>query len=143
MRRFVDEALPLGKEALPACLGDAGIAPDEVEVFAVVSCTGYATPGVDILLARDLAMPASVERLHVGHMGCYAALPALAAVADAAVRATRSACSCAWSSRACTSNPPPTTWTRSSPTPSSLMLPPLSPSIPPTLVSRWSAGRVH
>ncbi len=85
MRRFVDEALPLGKEALSACLTDAGLAPGDVEMFAVVSCTGYASPGVDILLARDLAMPASVERLHVGHMGCYAALPALAAVADAAV----------------------------------------------------------
>ena len=85
MRRFVDEALPLGKEALAACLADAGLSPGEVDVFAVVSCTGYATPGVDILLARDLVMPPSVERLHVGHMGCYAALPALAAVADAAV----------------------------------------------------------
>ncbi|MBW3645005.1 MAG: type III polyketide synthase [Actinobacteria bacterium] len=85
MRRFVDEALPLGKEALAACLADAGLSPGEVDVFAVVSCTGYATPGVDILVARDLVMPASVERLHVGHMGCYAALPALAAVADAAV----------------------------------------------------------
>jgi predicted naringenin-chalcone synthase len=85
MSRFVDEALPLGKEAVTTCLAAAGLGPDDVELFTVVSCTGYATPGVDILLARDLAMPPSVERLHVGHMGCYAALPALAAVADAAV----------------------------------------------------------
>lgn len=85
MRRFVDEALPLGKEAVVACLAHAGLAPTDVELFTVVSCTGYATPGIDILVARDLAMPPSVERLHVGHMGCYAALPALAAVSDAAV----------------------------------------------------------
>ncbi len=84
MSRFVDEALPLGKEAVTTCLAAAGLGPDDVELFTVVSCTGYATPGVDILLARDLAMAPSVERLHVGHMGCYAALPALAAVADAA-----------------------------------------------------------
>jgi alkylresorcinol/alkylpyrone synthase len=85
MRRFVDEALPLGKEAVTACLTAAGLGAGDVQLFTVVSCTGYASPGVDILLARDLVMPGSVERLHVGHMGCYAALPALGAVADAAV----------------------------------------------------------
>jgi predicted naringenin-chalcone synthase len=51
-------------------------------MFTVVSCTGYATPGLDILLARDLGMPDTVQRLHVGHMGCYAALPGLGAAAD-------------------------------------------------------------
>jgi predicted naringenin-chalcone synthase len=85
MRRFVDHAVPLGKESVTACLEAAGLDSGDVDLFTVVSCTGYATPGVDILLARDLTMPPSVERLHVGHMGCYAALPALAAVADAAV----------------------------------------------------------
>ena len=39
-------------------------------------------PGLDILLARDLGMADRVQRLHVGHMGCYAALPGLGAVAD-------------------------------------------------------------
>ncbi|MDP9442074.1 MAG: type III polyketide synthase [Actinomycetota bacterium] len=84
MSRFLDEALPLGKGAVNACLADARLSPADVDLFAVVSCTGYATPGLDMLLARDLGMPPSLERLHVGHMGCYAALPALAAVADAA-----------------------------------------------------------
>lgn len=85
MARFVDEVLPLGKAAINAALAAAAITSDDVDVFTVVSCTGYATPGIDVLLARDLAMPASTQRLHVGHMGCYAALPALAAVSDAAV----------------------------------------------------------
>lgn len=85
MRRFVDEAVPLGKSAVEGCLAASGLAAEDVELFTVASCTGYATPGVDILLARDLGMPVTVQRLHVGHMGCYAALPALAAVADAAV----------------------------------------------------------
>ena len=82
MRRFVSEAMPLGKEAVGAALADAGLAPADVGLFAVVSCTGYATPGLDILLARDLGMTDAVQRLHIGHMGCYAALPGLAAVAD-------------------------------------------------------------
>src|SRR5690606_18367330 len=44
--------------------------------------TGYATPGLDILLARDLGLAADCQRLFVGHMGCYAALPGLRAVSD-------------------------------------------------------------
>lgn len=85
MRRFVTEAMPLGKEALSACLSDAGLDAADVDALTVVSCTGYATPGLDILLARDVGMPVDVQRVHIGHMGCYAAIPALATVADAAV----------------------------------------------------------
>ncbi|GAC1331973.1 MAG: hypothetical protein NVSMB13_20470 [Mycobacteriales bacterium] len=82
MQRFVAEALPLGKEAVGAALADAGVDAADVGLFAVVTCTGYATPGLDILLARDLGMTPQVQRLMVGHMGCYAALPGLGAVAD-------------------------------------------------------------
>src|SRR3954447_17422121 len=83
MRRYQAEAMPLGKEAISRALTDAGVPADEVGLFAVVSCTGYATPGLDILLARDLGMRDDVQRLFVGHMGCYAAIPGLSAVADA------------------------------------------------------------
>lgn len=85
MRRYVTEALPLGKDAVANALAKAGVSADDVGLFAVVSCTGYATPGLDILLARDLGMPAGVQRLFVGHMGCYAAIPGLSTVADAVV----------------------------------------------------------
>lgn len=85
MRRFVAEALPLGKEAVADCLADAGLEAADVDAFTVVSCTGYATPGIDVLLARDLGFAPSVERLHVGHMGCYAAIPGLATAADGVV----------------------------------------------------------
>jgi predicted naringenin-chalcone synthase len=82
MQRFTEEALPLGKEAVSAALDSSGLKPADVGLFAVVSCTGYSTPGLDILLARDLGMSDSVQRLVVGHMGCYAALPGLGAVSD-------------------------------------------------------------
>jgi predicted naringenin-chalcone synthase len=82
MQRFLAEALPLGEEAVAGALADAGLAAADVGLFTVVSCTGYVTPGLDILLASDLGMTDSVQRLHVGHMGCYAALPGLGATAD-------------------------------------------------------------
>ena len=37
---------------------------------------------MDIRLARDLGMSDRVQRLSVGHMGCYAALPGLGTAAD-------------------------------------------------------------
>ncbi|HEU0130594.1 MAG TPA: type III polyketide synthase [Mycobacteriales bacterium] len=82
MRRYLAEAMPLGKDAVTRALDTAGVTPEDVGLFAVVSCTGYATPGLDILLARDLGMRPDVQRLFVGHMGCYAAIPGLSAVAD-------------------------------------------------------------
>ena len=77
MRRYLAEALPLGKEAVGRALTGAGLDAAELGLFAVCSCTGYATPGLDILLARDLGMAPGTQRMFVGHMGCYAALPAL------------------------------------------------------------------
>lgn len=85
MERYLAEALPLGKAAVTSALADAGVDPADVGLFSVASCTGYVTPGVDIRLARDLGMSDRVRRLCVGHMGCYAALPGLGAVADFSV----------------------------------------------------------
>jgi alkylresorcinol/alkylpyrone synthase len=82
MERYISEALPLGKQAVAGALDAAGLAPGDVGLFAVATCTGYATPGLDIRLASDLGMPVGLQRLLVGHMGCYAALPGLAAVSD-------------------------------------------------------------
>ena len=84
MDRFEALAVPLACEAVSGCLAAAGLEPADVGLFTVASCTGYMTPGLDILVARELGMASTVQRLHVGHMGCYAALPALAGVADAA-----------------------------------------------------------
>jgi predicted naringenin-chalcone synthase len=91
MRRYQVEAVPLGKEAAERALTAAGLTADQLGLFAVCSCTGYATPGLDILLARDLGMSPTVQRLFVGHMGCYAALPGLGAAADFVVARGRPA----------------------------------------------------
>jgi alkylresorcinol/alkylpyrone synthase len=91
MRRYAQEAPPLGKDAVAAALADSGLSPKEVGLFAVASCTGYTTPGLDIQLAADLGMPADAQRLLIGHMGCYAAIPGLGAVSDFVVARGRPA----------------------------------------------------
>jgi predicted naringenin-chalcone synthase len=82
MSRYLTEALPLGKDAVSAALGQADVAASDVGMLVVCSCTGYVTPGLDILLARDLGLPPDARRVFVGHMGCYAALPGLGVAAD-------------------------------------------------------------
>lgn len=82
MERYLTEALPLGKDAVSAALGCADIAASDVGMLVVCSCTGYVTPGLDILLARDLGMAPDARRVFVGHMGCYAAIPGLGVASD-------------------------------------------------------------
>ncbi|PPK66349.1 3-oxoacyl-[acyl-carrier-protein] synthase III C-terminal domain-containing protein [Actinokineospora auranticolor] len=82
MARFDREAPPLARAALREALDDANLAPGDLGLVAVVSCTGYGTPGLDIGLAADLGLAADAQRLAIGHMGCYAALPGLGAVSD-------------------------------------------------------------
>ena len=82
MERYLAEALPLGKDATSAALGRAGVAATDIGMLVVCSCTGYVTPGLDILLARDLGLPSDARRVFVGHMGCYAALPGLGVASD-------------------------------------------------------------
>lgn len=53
----------------------------EVTHLVVASCTGFVAPGVDQIIARQLGLSASVERLLVGFMGCYAAVTALRSAA--------------------------------------------------------------
>ena len=84
MKRFALEAPPLGAEAVRRALEDAGLEARDVDFLAVASCTGYGAPGLDALVAQNLGMRADLGRVHIGHMGCYAAVPALAAAADAA-----------------------------------------------------------
>ncbi len=45
--------------------------------IVLASCTGFVAPGVDQIIAAELGLAPSVERLLVGFMGCYAAISAL------------------------------------------------------------------
>lgn len=57
--------------------GSSGFAPGEVTHIVFASCTGFANPGPDYHIIRELGLPDSVQRYTLGFMGCYAAFPAL------------------------------------------------------------------
>ncbi|MBD7957521.1 type III polyketide synthase [Microbacterium sp. Sa4CUA7] len=74
---YVRQAPPLFAEAARAALRGAEVAVEQVTHVVTVSCTGMFAPGPDYRLVRDLGLPGSVERYHLGFVGCAAALPGL------------------------------------------------------------------
>ncbi|MER1995855.1 MAG: type III polyketide synthase [Arthrobacter sp.] len=77
---FATEATKLfieaGSKAVQNC---PGIGPEDVTHVITVSCTGFFNPGPDYKLVRALGLNPSVQRYHLGFMGCYAAFPAMRA----------------------------------------------------------------
>lgn len=67
-------AVKLAHKALAEC---PQFAKSEVTHIIFASCTGFANPGPDYHIIRDVGLNESVERYTVGFMGCYAAFPAL------------------------------------------------------------------
>ncbi|MWC00214.1 type III polyketide synthase [Agromyces seonyuensis] len=67
----------LSARAARAAMTDARVPASSVTHVITVSCTGFFAPGPDFRLVRDLALPGTVERYHLGFIGCAAALPAL------------------------------------------------------------------
>jgi len=71
-------AYPLGRAAVEQSLARAdGVSASQITDLILVSCTGYAAPGIDIQLARDLALSRDVRRVVIGHMGCFGAIVGL------------------------------------------------------------------
>jgi predicted naringenin-chalcone synthase len=88
---YAEHAAPLAIQAARAALKAAGVPAARLTHLVTVSCTGFRAPGVDWALARVLGLPPTVERTHLGFMGCHGAINGLRvaaafAGADAAAR---------------------------------------------------------
>jgi prepilin-type processing-associated H-X9-DG protein len=77
MQKYADCATGLATTACRRAFANASIEARTVTHLITVSCSGFAAPGVDVQLIRDLGLPADVARTHVGFMGCHGALNAL------------------------------------------------------------------
>jgi len=73
MAIYEREALPMAMRSSGQALAEAGIAPSTITHLVTVSCTGFQAPGFDIGLIKGLNLSPSVERTHVGFMGCHGA----------------------------------------------------------------------
>jgi predicted naringenin-chalcone synthase len=77
MQHYVREAGALALEAARLALHEAALEPRALTHLVTVSCTGFHAPGVDIELIKKLGLKATIERTHVGFMGCHGALNGL------------------------------------------------------------------
>jgi predicted naringenin-chalcone synthase len=74
---YAAEARPLAVQAARQALDRANLAPGAITHLVTVSCTGFYAPGLDQALIRGLALAPTVQRTHVGYMGCHGALNGL------------------------------------------------------------------
>jgi len=68
---------PPAERAARGALGAAGIEPSAAAQLVTVSCTGYASPGLDTRLMQRLGLDAGAGRTQLGFMGCHGALSGL------------------------------------------------------------------
>ncbi len=86
MAQYERHACDLSLQACRKALKHAAIPSERISHLVTVSCSGFAAPGVDIQLIKQLELPASTQRTNVGFMGCHGALNGLR-VANAFCRA--------------------------------------------------------
>jgi alkylresorcinol/alkylpyrone synthase len=79
---YRDHAIRLGCEVAARCLGEAGIAPDAIDLVITVSCTGIMIPSLDAHLANHLGLRADIKRLPITELGCVAGAAALGRAHD-------------------------------------------------------------
>jgi len=84
MAWYEAEAPPLAEAAARRALEDASTPVDAITHLVTVSCTGFFSPGLDAALIDALGIPRTVQRTHVGFMGCHGALNGLRVAASQA-----------------------------------------------------------
>jgi predicted naringenin-chalcone synthase len=77
MAHYDREAGPLALRAAREALERSGLRPKQVTHLITISCTGFNAPGVDVELAKQLGLAETVERTHIGFMGCHGAFNGL------------------------------------------------------------------
>jgi predicted naringenin-chalcone synthase len=77
MERYAKEAPILAHQSSQRALDDAHLHASAITHLVTVSCTGFGAPGFDLSLFERLGLAPTVERVHVGFMGCHGALNGL------------------------------------------------------------------
>lgn len=79
---WLEGALELSSLALREAMERSSTAPEQVDLIGATTVTGYATPGLDLLLARQEGLRDDIARAHFNCIGCHAAIPLLKVAAD-------------------------------------------------------------
>lgn len=89
MRLFQASAPELARRAAASALADAQRAAIEVTDLVLVTCTGFAAPGVGPALVRLMGLSPHVRHAQVGFMGCFGGIIGMRTAAALAGRCER------------------------------------------------------
>ena len=81
-RAWREGAQLLGGQALRDALRTAHVDAEAVDMLGVTTVTGYATPGLDLLLAHQEGLRNNIARAHFNCIGCHAAVPLMRVAAN-------------------------------------------------------------
>ena len=82
VRLWASTVRPMAFAACRDAMRASAMNPASITHLVTASCTGFAAPGMDQWLIRDLDLAPSVRRTNIGFMGCHAAINAVAVARD-------------------------------------------------------------
>ena len=74
---YIKKGRDLFVEVAEKLLKNSEFDAQDITHLITVSCTGFYAPGPDFDIINSLGLDPSIERYHLGFMGCYASIPAL------------------------------------------------------------------
>jgi predicted naringenin-chalcone synthase len=77
MAFYRDTAPMVALAAVAESLEEAQLTAGEITHLVTVSCTGFFSPGLELILLDTLGLRPTVERVNVGFMGCHGAINGL------------------------------------------------------------------
>ncbi len=77
MELFEQHASSIAVDAASRAMASAGLDPRRITDLVVVTCTGFAAPGLDVALIDRLGLSAATRRTMIGFMGCFGAVNGL------------------------------------------------------------------
>jgi len=77
MQYYRDTAPMVALGAVAEALEEAQVMAGEITHLVTVSCTGFFSPGLELILLDTLGLRPTIERVNVGFMGCHGAINGL------------------------------------------------------------------
>lgn len=74
---YIKQGRKLFVKVAEKLLKNSSFEAKDITHLITVSCTGFYAPGPDFDIIQSLGLDPSIERYHLGFMGCYASIPAL------------------------------------------------------------------